>query len=126
MSVETFLSLLWSLLLGAALIAIYTMAVYRIAMLSLERGPADLAAKLRHYLRLRFPPPANGAEYLPPDQSQKHWIVAGSECPNCASFWFAPFAVALIALHFIAPGWALYVCDGVALWFAMSGVVVAM
>jgi hypothetical protein len=120
MSLETFLLLV-------ALTAIYTMAVYRIAMLvSLERGPADLAAKLRSALMRRFPPPANGAEYLPPDQSQKHWIVSGAQCANCISFWLAPIAVALIGMHLISPGWALYVCDAVALWWAISGVVVAM
>lgn len=120
MPLETFLLL-------AAVTVIYTLAVYRIAMLvSLERGPADWAAKLRQYFRLRFPPPADGAEYLPPDQAKKHWIVSGLECANCISFWLAPIAAALVLLHVLAPGWALYVCDFVALWWAITGVVVSM
>lgn len=120
MALETFLLLV-------ALTVIYTLAVYRIAMLvSLERGPADWAAKLRQSLRLRFPPPADGVAYLPPDQAKKHWIVSGVECANCISFWLAPIAAGLILLHLIAPGWALYVCDVVALWWAITGVVVSM
>lgn len=125
MALETFLLLV-------AVTVIYTLSVYRIAMMvGLERGPADWVAKFHQRLRLRFPPPADAVEYLPPDQAKKHWIVAGAECPNCISFWLAPIAAVLVLLHLVAPpgsagSWALYVCDFVALWWAITGVVVSM
>ena len=120
MSLETFLKLV-------ALIVVYTMAVYRVAfMASLERGPFDLAVKFRYAVLRRFPPPANAAEYLPPDWAREHWIVSGVKCANCISFWLAPFASVLIVLHFIAPGSVLYAADVIALSLAISGIVVVL
>ena len=72
------------------------LAVYRGAwLLAMERGPFDLAMRLRSIIADRY--------------GDQHWLAEGFNCPLCISFWLA-FLVRF------APSWigdALGIAGGV-------------
>ena len=63
------------------------LAVYRLAhMLTIERGPFDLAHKFRSAVYRRWPD-RSGVE---------SWQFAGAVCPLCVSFWLGCLAALVL------------------------------
>lgn len=91
--------------MNALHVILATLAVYRIAFLiAMERGPADLALRLREAAYRRF-----GAE---------SWVFAGVSCPLCLSFWLA--LVGALALR-PASAWLALL-----LWLGIAGGVLVL
>ena len=88
---------------------IAALAVYRVAhMLTIERGPLDLAHKFRSLI-YRLWPDKDGVE---------SWQFAGAVCPLCVSFWLGWLA----ALALPYADWREYALTALGL----SGAVVVM
>lgn len=106
---------------------IYALAVYRAAlMLAVERGPADLFARMRYEVNKRWPyskdPEALG--YLDADEivggRPVHWLAAGVRCVACLSFWLGEIAGVIYIARSVWPGaWHLPI-DAIACGLAAS------
>lgn len=85
--------------MSALLLLLAALASYRGAVLiALERGPFDLAQKLRGAIEARVSPPT-------PERPYVHWLVFGIGCPKCVSFWLALPAAALALYLAGINGW---------------------
>lgn len=81
------------------------LATYRIAaMISRERGPADLFVAIRSWVHARY--------------GERSWQGEGISCPLCVSFWAAlPASLIISPDRWLWPLWWLGIAGAVALLF---------
>lgn len=89
------------------------LATYRFAYLigSNERGPWDLALRLRTVIIARYGGEDRARTYG--RARYQHWIAEGIQCPLCVSFWLSLLAAPLVLLPSVA-GDAALVAFGIA------------
>ena len=88
------------------------LAVYRFAhLIGLERGPWDLALRLRTAVLNRYGTAERVRQYG--RSSYQHWIAEGITCPLCISFWLGVLAALPVLLPTMA-GDAALIAFGIA------------
>jgi hypothetical protein len=88
------------------------LVAYRFAhLIGLERGPWDLALRLRTAIIARYGGDNRARTYG--RARYQHWIAEGIQCPLCVSFWLSLMAAPLVLLP-SAAGDAALVAFGIA------------
>lgn len=71
------------------------LVAYRFAyLIGLERGPWDIALRLRTAIIARLGDDAHARTYG--RARYQHWIAEGIQCPLCISFWLSALAAPLV------------------------------
>ena len=114
---------------GALVLIIYSLAVFRVAiMVALERGPDDVFARLRYWVLKQWPESNNpyaiywvdACDINPATGKATSWQAEGVKCVACLSFWMAmPAGIAIVGREYW-PGLFWLIPDMIACALAVS------